>query len=560
MAEKIVIYQVLPRLFGNKTKRLARNGTKQQNGCGKFSAFTLKRLEEIKNLGATHIWFTGILEHATQSDYSKYGIAKDSALLVKGIAGSPYAIKDYYDVDPDLAEKTDCRMKEFERLIARTHRCGLKAIIDFVPNHVARQYHSDCAPEGVGDFGENDDCTKCFSPQNNFYYLENQAFVSPVGNDAADKYNEFPAKATGNDCFRANPGNFDWYDTAKLNYGVDYLGGGAKNFSPTPDTWTRMYDILKFWCAKGVDAFRCDMSEMVPVEFWHWVIAKIKADFPQTIFIAEIYNPALYDSYVNYGGFDYLYDKMGLYDKLRNVVTGYNPANEITYTWQSLGNLQPHMLNFIENHDEQRVASDFFAGKAEKGKAAMIVAALMNVNPVMVYSGQEYGERGMDAEGYSGVDGRTSIYDYWSPEKMHKALFAPESLTPEDIALKNFYATLLGKVCKNQAIANGKFFDLTYCNQDNYSKYPADKLYSFLRKAGKETLIVVANFSGSKIKAYVNIPMHAFEYMEIKPGIYNCTNLLADGKPQTVKENLAPECPLCVEIPAFSGVVLRFSK
>ena len=251
---------------------------------------------------------------------------------------------------------------------------------------------------------------------------------------------------------------------------------------------------------------------------------------------------------------------MGLYDKLRNVVTGYNPANEITYTWQSLGNLQPHMLNFIENHDEQRVASDFFAGKAEKGKAAMIVAALMNVNPVMVYSGQEYGERGMDAEGYSGVDGRTSIYDYWSPEKMRKALFAPESLTPEDIALKNFYATLLGKVCKNQAIANGKFFDLTYCNQDNYSKYPSDKLYSFLRKAGKETLLVVANFSGSKIKAYVNIPMHAFEYMEIKPGIYNCTNLLADGKPQTVKENLAPECPLCVEIPAFSGVVLRFSK
>ncbi len=559
MAEKIVIYQVLPRLFGNKNQRLVRNGTKQQNGCGKFSAFTFKRLEDIKNLGVTHIWFTGILEHATQSDYSKYGITKDNNLLVKGIAGSPYAIKDYYDVDPDLAEKVDNRMKEFELLIARTHRCGLKAIIDFVPNHVARQYHSDCAPEGVGDFGDNDDCTKCFSPQNNFYYIENQSFVSPQNSDAAERYEEYPAKATGNDCFRPNPGNFDWYDTVKLNYGVDYQGG-TKHFSPTPDTWTRMYDILKFWCAKGVDAFRCDMSEMVPVEFWNWAINKIKADYPQVLFIAEIYNPALYDAYVNYGGFDYLYDKMGLYDKLRNVVTGYNPANEITYTWQSAGNLQPHMLNFIENHDEQRVASDFYAGKAEKGKPAMIVAALMNVNPVMIYFGQEYGERGMDAEGYSGVDGRTSIYDYWAPAKMRKALFAPETLEKEDVELKDFYSTLLGKICKNPAIVNGKFFDLTYCNQSNYSQYPADKLYSFLRKEEKELLLIVANFSGCDIKAYVNIPLHAFEYMEIKSGIYNCTNLLTNGKPHTVKEHLVPECPLCVNIPAYSGVVLRFTK
>lgn len=559
MSEKIVIYQVLPRLYGNKTKNLTPGGTKRQNGCGKFSAFTKKRLTDIQNLGATHVWYTGILEHATQTDYTKYGILRDNPQFVKGLAGSPYAIKDYYDVDPDLADKVEERMKEFTNLVARTHQCGLKVIVDFVPNHVARQYHSDMARPEIGDFGAKDDERMCFSPQNNFYYIENQKFQSPAPNAAAEPYEEYPAKATGNDCFRANPGAFDWYDTVKLNYGVDYLGGGARHFEPMPDTWLRMFDILRYWCLKGVDAFRCDMSEMVPVEFWHWAIAGIKAEFPQVIFIAEIYNPAVYHSYVKYGGFDYLYDKVGLYDKLRAVVCGHCPANEIQYAWQSLGDLQQHMLNFLENHDEQRIASDFFAGDAKKGRPAMTVAALMNVNPVMIYSGQEYGERGMDAEGYSGTDGRTTIYDYWSPEKMRNALFASENLGDADRELHSFYSRLLNSVCRNPIMANGKFFDLTYCNTDDYSRYPSDKIYSFLRAYGGEAVLVSANFSDAPITAYVRIPGHAFEYMQLEQGEYSRKDLLQE-KPAATNEYLAPECTVRVEIPAQSGVAIHFAK
>lgn len=552
----MVIYQVLPRLFGNRNGNLVKGGTIEQNGCGKFSSFTGDRLKRIRSLGATHVWYTGVLEHATQTDYTAYGIRRDSSAVVKGLAGSPYAIKDYYDVDPDLADKPDARMKEFQALVARTHRAGLKVLIDFVPNHVARQYHSDAAPEGVGDFGDADDKGKAFSPENNFYYILGADFVSPQGDG---DYNEFPAKATGNDCFNATPGKFDWYDTVKLNYGVDYLGGGSKHFDPIPNTWQRMLDILKYWCGKGVDGFRCDMSEMVPVEFWHWAIDSVKADFPQTVFVAEIYNPAVYDSYINYGGFDYLYDKVGLYDKLRSVATGRCPASEITYSWQSLGDLQSHMLNFIENHDEQRVASDFFAGDAKKGRAPMIVAALMNTNPVMVYSGQEYGERGMDDEGYSGVDGRTTIYDYWATEKIRTALFDADSLDPAAKDLHDFYARLLGSVCKEKAVATGKFFDLTYCNTSDYVRYPAHKLYSFLRGSGGELLLVVANFSDDAIAAYVNIPGHAFDYMEIAPGAYEATDILAAGG-ESFAETLVPDCPVRVNVPAQGGVVLKLEK
>ena len=559
MREKIVIYQVLPRVYGNKNRHLINGGTIQQNGCGKFSSFTSKRLEDIKNIGATHVWFTGVIEHATQTDYSAYGIRQDNHSLVKGKAGSPYAIKDYYDVDPDLAEDVCNRMDEFEALVSRTHRSGLKVIIDFVPNHVARQYHSDSSPKGVEDFGERDDTTKSFSPQNNFYYIENTSFRSPQCGGDGIEYIETPAKATGNDCFSSTPGRFDWYDTVKLNYGVDCQGGGMGHFNPIPDTWQKMYEILLYWCSKGVDGFRCDMSEMVPVEFWHWVIYKVKETYPNILFVAEIYNQLLYKSYVQFGGFDYLYDKVGLYDKLRSVVTGSCPANEITYCWQGLGELSKCMLNFMENHDEQRIASDFFAGDAKKGRAAMLVSALMNVNPGMIYFGQEYGEAGMDNEGYSGVDGRTSIYDYWASKKMRDALFYPNNLTSEEKELKKFYTVLFGKICKREAVSCGEFFDLTYCNMGDYSAYPYDKIYSFLRKKDEELILVVANFDSNSHKVYIKIPTHAFDYMKINEGVYKCRNLLNEEERGT-NENVSRECSIRVEAPALYGKVLCFSK
>ena len=103
--DKMVIYQVFPRWFGNLNTSLINNGTKAENGVGKFSDFTPLALRKIKELGITHVWYTGVIEHATKTDYSTYGIRKDHAAVVKGNAGSPYAIKDYYDIDPALVPK-----------------------------------------------------------------------------------------------------------------------------------------------------------------------------------------------------------------------------------------------------------------------------------------------------------------------------------------------------------------------------------------------------------------------------------------------------------------------
>ena len=277
----MTIYQIFTRLYGNPNDANVPHGTIEQNGCAKMNGFTDKVLRRIKANGYTHVWYTGLIEHATQTDYSAYGIAKDHPVVVKGKAGSPYAIKDYYDIDPDLAVKVEKRMQEFEALVERTHKAGLKMVIDFVPNHVARQYHSDVCPKGVKDLGVDDDPTMHFSTANNFYYC----WGEPLHTDFAARrdadeypYIEQPAKATGNDHFDAWPGQNDWYETVKLNYGIDYCnaGGRSTHFDPIPSTWKKMKDILLFWAAKGVDVFRCDMAEMVPVEFWEWAIAQVK--------------------------------------------------------------------------------------------------------------------------------------------------------------------------------------------------------------------------------------------------------------------------------------------
>ena len=324
---KFVIYEVIPRLFGNNINTNKWKGNIKENGCGKFNDFTPKALKAIKELGTTHVWYMGVIEHATQTNYSAYGILQDNSSVVKGSAGSPYAIKDYYDVDPDLAENVENRMKEFEALVKRTHKAGMKVIIDFVPNHVARQYHSDAKPKGVIDLGEKDCTDYAFTPTNNFYYLPQQSFNPHFD---LQGYTEYPAKATGNDQFTASPNEHDWYEAVKLNYGVDYMEGHQKHFNPIPDTWEKMRDILLFWASKGIDGFRCDMAEMVPVEFWGWVIPQVKKAFPHVIFIAEIYQPNEYRNYICNGKFDYLYDKVGMYDTLRGIMSHNHSAQGIT--------------------------------------------------------------------------------------------------------------------------------------------------------------------------------------------------------------------------------------
>ncbi|MDE6287143.1 MAG: alpha-amylase, partial [Muribaculaceae bacterium] len=354
------------------------------------------------------------IEHAHMPDYSRFGIPRHNPHVIKGQAGSPYAISDYYDIDPDLAEDVPCRMAEFEKCAERIHDAGMKVVIDFVPNHVAREYHSDAAPEGVEDFGAGDNKDMFFSPGNNFYYIPRQKFSPEIDLGNGDgAYEEFPARATGNDCFTAFPGRNDWYETVKLNYGVD-PANGSKHFEPVPSTWFKMLNILNFWASKGIDAFRCDMVHMVPVEFWHWAIRRVREQFPHILFIAEIYDVALYRPYIFDGGFDYLYDKVTLYDTLRAIETGNVSAACLTSCWQTVEGIGNHMLNFLENHDEQRFASEQYAGDASRVLPSLVVSATIGTGAMMVYFGQEIGEPAADAEGYSGRDGRTTLFDYWS--------------------------------------------------------------------------------------------------------------------------------------------------
>lgn len=521
MANKITIYQIFPRLFGNTKTNCKSNGTLQENGVGKFEDFTPKALQGIRDLGITHIWYTGIIQHAKVTSYEDFGIPRDHPSLIKGRAGSPYAIKNYYDVDPDLAVDVNKRMEEFETLIGRTHESGLKAIIDFVPNHVFRQYKSL-----KNNLGDKDDTTKAFDTHNNFYYLPGQEFELPKDiswleeiKDELPKirYKEVPAKVTGNDQFTNHLGRNDWYETIKLNYGVDYRNNKRHHFDPIPNTWQKMLDILLFWAGKNVDGFRCDMAEMVPVEFWEWAIKQVKTTFPEIIFIAEIYNPFEYHNYVKRGGFDFIYDKIGLYDTLNNILINNVSARTITNCWQVLAGLDAHMLRFIENHDEVRLASADYTGDPKAAIPAMTVSATLNKGPAMLYFGQEVGEPAQGASGYSGNDGRTTIYDYFHvPEHqkwMNDGKFDGGNLSADQRKLRQFYQKLLHLCKRSEAISQGRFYDLVWANTDDWI-FNRDKIYSYLRFTENQQLLFVVNFDRHNTQKFrVKIPEHAFGEM-----------------------------------------------
>ena len=533
---KIIIYQIFTRLYGNRCQTRKPFGTIEENGCGKLNDFTPTVLKQIRDMGVSHVWYTGVIRHATMTDYSKYGIPRQHPAVVKGRAGSPYAITDYYDIDPDLAVDVAKRMEEFEKLVSRTHKAGLKVIIDFVPNHVARQYKSICKPAGVKDLGEDDDTNVGFDPKkNNFYYCPGEQF-SPyfdLYHGEKEPYTEIPAKATGNDCFHNAPGMNDWYETVKLNYGKDYNGTWSM-LTEQCSTWHKMLDILLFWAGKGVDAFRCDMAEMVPAEFWAWATAKVRQQYPDIRFIGEVYNPNEYRRYIA-SGFDYLYDKVGMYDAMRDVVCHRRNTDAITWAWQQTDDIRDHMLYFLENHDEQRIASDFFAGNGEKGVPALVVNALMQKNPFMLYAGQEWGERGMDKEGFSGCDGRTTIFDYWSFEKH----FDPLTL---------IYNKVLGIARTEKAVAEGQMFDVMYANKQYYRQY------AFLRKAGNDILLVVANFDDAPLTMQLTIPDHAFNYLEMMEKAYDAVDLMTGTARKLV---LMRDQAIQVALPARGAVVFK---
>ena len=473
---KKIIYQLLPRLWNT----------------GKFSGIDTGSLQYWKGLGVDYLWYTGIVRHATTLAFK--GCPPSHPQIVKGDAGSPYAIKDYYDVNPYLADVPEQRMEEFVQLVERTHKAGMKVIIDFIPNHVSR--------DNV-NFGKNDNTSVHWAPENDFFYYPGQSLRLPEPYNGSGYY-EFPAKASGNS-FSPAPALTDWYETVKLNY-CDFHTG----------TWDKMLDIVRFWASKGVDGFRCDMVELVPPQFMQWLIARIKEEYPDLLFVAEVYEEEKYRMYADEVGFDLLYDKTGLYDSLRSITCEGYTTRLLSWNWQFLGDLQPRMLNFLENHDEQRIASDFFCGKAEGAYAALAVSLLQNTAPFMLYFGQEIGERGMDNEPFSGVNGRTSIFDWWtvaSLQRLRKWIEDGHSgLTAGEQAVLQRYRAILA-LAKDPVFADGKTFDLCYCQEAGH--FDPDRHYAFLRSDGIRTYLVVANF-GETADTTVRIPSEALDYLGIK--------------------------------------------
>lgn len=568
MKKKEVVYQVFTRLFGNTNTNNKPWGTLKENGVGKFNDFTDKALAEIKDLGVTHIWYTGVPHHDVITDYTEYGISNDDPDIVKGRAGSPYAVKDYYNVNPDLAENVENRLQEFEALIERSHNAGLKVLIDIVPNHVARNYQSLTNPEGTTDFGAEDDKTVTYAVNNNFYYNPGEPFkvpnwknsYKPLGGEnhplADGKFKEIPAKWTGNGSRASQPKMNDWYETVKVNYGLN--PEGKKDFDELPEgfdnedykahynfwkdktvpsSWVKFKDIALYWTAKGVDGFRFDMAEMVPVEFWSYMNSHIKMQNPDAFLLAEVYQPHLYRDYIKKGKMDYLYDKVQLYDTLKHVMQGHGSTYNIPPIQEDLKDIEHHMLHFLENHDEQRIASPDFAGNAKKGKPAMVVSATISTSPTMVYFGQEFGEKAEEDLGF-GDPTRTSIFDYGSVPSVvrwvNNKQFDGGQSTEAEKNLRDFYKRLLNFTITSDALT-GDYQDLQHYNQQNTEWYN-DKVLSFVRWSDDEKLIIISNFNAENTYGFeLQLPEDLVSKLELKDGDYQVEDQLYKTYTSTLK-------------------------
>ncbi|MCX2802447.1 alpha-amylase family protein [Microbulbifer thermotolerans] len=580
--EKPVIYQVMTRLYGNTNPTNKPWGTLEENGVGKFNDFTPEVLGEIRDLGANYIWYTGALHHALVGDYTEYGIGNDDPDVVKGRAGSPYAIKDYYSVNPDLAENPAQRLDEFRALIERSHEQGLKVIIDIVPNHVARAYHSVQKPEGVRDFGADDDTSVTYARNNNFYYVIGEDFKVPESDDykplngephplVDGKFHESPAKWTGNGARAAQPDINDWYETVKINFGV--RPDGSKDFpelsaefaqkdykahaefwadKDVPDTWKKFRNIADYWLSFGVDGFRYDMAGMVPVEFWSYLNSSIKMKKPDALLLAEIYTPERYRDYIHLGKMDYLYDKVGTYDTLRAIMAGNESTDALVPLQQSLADIAPHMLHFMENHDEQRIASGEFAGNAEAGKPAMLVSATISAAPTLVYFGQELGEAAAEDAGF-GKASRTTIFDYWSVPSVRRWLLGES--TEQEKQLRDFYKRLMNFSAASPAL-RGNYLEIHSYNREHNRDYDG-QLFAFARWTEGEKLLVVANFGKESKDVTLRLPETLLQQWRLRDGTYRLTDQLSTAESTLVISREETKIPL--QIAPLSGYILRLN-
>ncbi len=551
--KKEVVYQVFTRLFGNTNTNNKPWGTLEENGVGKFSDFSAEALKKIKDLGVTHIWYTGVLHHGVITDYSQFGISSDDPDIFKGRAGSPYAVKDYYNVNPDLAENPEKRLEEFQQLIARTHAVGLKLLIDIVPNHVARNYEGKSTPKGSEPFGASDNTLVEYERDNNFYYAPEAEFkvpnwengYLPLGGAASilsdGNFEEIPAKWTGNGARSPQPNMNDWYETIKINYGVrpdgsydfDVLPEGydSKDYKAhyqfwsdknVPSSWKKFKDIALYWLAMGVDGFRYDMAEMVPVAFWSYMNSHVKMKNSNAFLLAEVYQPSLYRDYIRKGKMDYLYDKVELYDSIKHIIQGHGWTDHIPKVQEGLQDIEHHMLHFLENHDEQRIASTDFASSALKGKPAMVVSATLSTAPTMIYFGQEVGEPGLEDAGY-GKPTRTSIFDYIGVPSHQRWLndgkFDGGQLTEEEKNLRDFYKRLLNFTINSDALM-GAYEDVHYYNREHTENYN-HRVLSFVRWSADEKLIVVSNFDAdTRYEFELKIPKEIIRKWNLANGEY----------------------------------------
>jgi glycosidase len=591
MRKKEVVYQVFTRLFGNTNMTNKPWGTIEENGVGKFNDFTDKALKEIKNLGVTHIWYTGVPHHDVIRDYTKYGISNDDPDVVKGRAGSPYAVKDYYNVNPDLATDPAKRLDEFRALVARSHKAGLKVIIDIVPNHVARNYNSLTKPKGVEDFGATDDTSVVYDVNNNFYYNPGESFqipdwrnnYKPLGGEihpmVDNKFDENPAKWTGNGSRASKPDFNDWYETVKINYGIspegrkdfDELPHGFENEDykthfqfwkdkKVPSSWVKFKDIALYWLDLGIDGFRFDMAEMVPVEFWSYLNSTIKMQNPEAFLLAEVYNTSLYRDYIKKGKMDYLYDKVQLYDTIKHIMQGHGSTDHIPTIQQELSDIEHHMLHFLENHDEQRIASPEFAGNAQKGKPAMVVSTTISTSPTMIYFGQEVGEPGAEHAGY-GSPSRTSIFDYIGVPNHQRWLnnknFDGGQSSKEEKALRDFYKRLLNFTIKSSALAD-HYQDIHSYNRQHTEWYN-DKVLSFVRWSNDEKLIIISNFNDIHTYGFeLQLPVDVIQNWNLKDGNYEVIDQLYKTYTSTLKV-INNKASVRIDIKPLESFILRLN-
>lgn len=587
---KPVVYQIFTRLYGNTNTTNKPWGTIEENGVGKFNDIDERALKSIKELGVSHVWYTGVPHHAVIRDYTKYGISNDDPDVVKGRAGSPYAVKDYYNVNPDLAINPANRLQEFEALIARTHAQGMKVIIDIVPNHVARTYHSLSKPEGVEDFGARDNTQMEYARDNNFYYVIGESFkvpevqnnYRPLGGEAHPlsdgKFEERPAKWTGNGSRLSQPNFDDWYETVKINYGVH--PDGSKDFpelpagyakktvqdhyqfwqrKTVPDSWIKFRQISEYWLDKGVDGFRFDMAEMVPVEFWSYLNSAIKHKNPEAFLLAEVYNPAEYRNYLHLGKMDYLYDKVEMYDSLKAIIQGKAGTSVIAQVQAGMQDIEEHMLHFLENHDEQRIASPEFAGSAEKAKPAMVVSTLISRSPTMVYFGQEVGEQAALNSGF-GSASRTTIFDYAGvpahQRYMNGGKFDGGQSSAEEKSLRDFYRAVL-TLSREPVIAEGTYSELHTYNLARGEGY-TDTVFAFTRAVDAQKWIVVSNFSGAPTGPItLSLPAKHVQEWQLTKSNYALVKKFGERSTYSALRVNENDASLVVNLAAYDSLVLQ---